>query len=59
MQARGYSLLELLMTIALAAVILTLGLPSLAKLGARQKQAVEINALFHAVHLARKESIAS
>ena len=57
MQARGYSLLELLMTIALAAVILTLGLPSLAKLGARQKQAVEINALFHAVHLARKESI--
>jgi type IV fimbrial biogenesis protein FimT len=57
MQARGYSLLELLMTIALAAVILALGVPSFAKLGARQKQAVEINALFHAVHLARKESI--
>jgi type IV fimbrial biogenesis protein FimT len=57
MHARGYSLLELMMTITLAAVVLTLGLPSFAKLGARQKQAVEINALFHAVHLARKESI--
>lgn len=57
MPARGYSLLELLLTITLAAVILTLGLPSFGKLVARQKQAVEINALFHAVHLARKESI--
>lgn len=57
MPARGYSLLELLMTIALAAVIFTLGLPSFANLAARQKQTVEINALFHAIHLARKESI--
>ena len=57
MPARGYSLLELLMTISLAALILTLGLPSFADLAARQKQTVEINALFHAVHLARKESI--
>jgi len=57
MPFRGYSLLELLMTVAVAAVILTLGLPSFANLAARQKQTVEINALFHAVHLARKESI--
>ncbi len=57
MPAQGYSLLELLMTITLAAVILTLGLPSFANLAARQKQSVEINALFHAIHLARKESI--
>lgn len=57
MPARGYSLLELLMTIAVAAMILMLGLPSFANLAARQKQTVEINALFHAVHLARKESI--
>ena len=54
---RGYSLLELLLTVALAAMLLTLGLPELSRLGARQKQSVEINALFHAVHLARKESI--
>ena len=55
--ARGYSLLELLMTVTLAALILALGLPSLATVAARQKQSAEINALFHAVHLARKESI--
>ena len=53
----GYSLLELMMTIAVAAVILTLGLPSFSALKARNAQRVEINALFHAVHLARKGSI--
>ena len=53
----GYSLLELLLTVALAALLLTLGLPELSRIGARQKQSAEINALFHAVHLARKESI--
>ena len=53
----GFSLLELLLTIALAALILGLGLPSFGKLGARTRQGVAIDALFHAVHLARKESI--
>lgn len=53
----GYSLLELLMTIAVAALILTLGLPSFSALKARNAQRVELNALFHAVHLARKASI--
>ena len=59
MRARdsGYSLLELMMTIAVAAMILTLGLPSFSALKARNTQRVEINALFHAVHLARKGSI--
>ena len=54
---RGFTLLELLMTVALAALLLALGIPSFAAIAARQKQSVEINALFHAVHLARKESI--
>jgi type IV fimbrial biogenesis protein FimT len=53
----GYSLLELLMTIAIAALILTLGVPSFTTLKARNAQRVEINALFHAVHLARKGSV--
>ena len=59
MRARdsGYSLLELMMTIAVAAMILTLGVPSFSALKARNAQRVEINALFHAVHLARKGSI--
>ncbi len=53
----GFSLLELLMTIAVAALILTLGLPSFGALKARNAQRVELDALFHAVHLARKASI--
>jgi len=53
----GFSLLELLMTIAVTALILTLGLPSFGVLKARNAQRVELDALFHAVHLARKESI--
>jgi len=54
---RGYSLYELMMTLTLAAVIIGLGLPSFAGITARNRQHVEINALFHAIHVARKESI--
>jgi len=54
---RGYSLYELLLTTALIAVLLTIGIPSFGSLLARQRQLVEVNALFHAIHLARKESI--
>ena len=54
---RGFTLFELLMTIALAAIVLTIGLPSFSGMLARNRQHVEINALFHAIHLARKESI--
>ena len=54
---RGFSLYELLMTLALAALLLSVGLPSFSTLLAKSKQSVEINALFHALHLARKQSI--
>ena len=54
---RGYSLYELLMTLSLVAIIIGLGLPSLAGITARSRQHAEINALFHAIHVARKESI--
>ncbi len=53
----GYSLYELLMTLLLASVVLTVGLPSFSGTIARHKQRIEINALFHAIHVARKESI--
>lgn len=56
-RSTGYSLYELLLTTALIAALLTIGLPSFGSLLARQRQTVEINALFHAIHLARKESI--
>ncbi len=54
---RGFTLYELLLSLALVAILVSLGVPSFATLLARSRQAVEINALFHAVHLARKESI--
>ena len=53
----GFSLYELLVTLALAALLVSIGLPSFSSLLARSRQAVEINALFHAFHLARKQSI--
>lgn len=54
---RGFTLYELLMTLGLAALLLSIGIPSFTATLARSRQAVEINELFHAVHLARKESI--
>ena len=53
----GNSLYELLITIAVATTVLATGVPALGKLLAENRQRTEINALFHAVHLARKESI--
>lgn len=53
----GYTLYELLVTTLVAAAVLTAAIPSFVGLLARQRQHVEINALFHAVHVARKESI--
>ena len=53
----GFSLFELLITIAIAGSLLAMGVPSFASLTARNRLHVEINALFHAIHVARKESI--
>jgi len=53
----GFSLYELLMTMALAALVLTLGIPSFGSILANHRLKVEVDALFHAVHLARKSSI--
>jgi type IV fimbrial biogenesis protein FimT len=53
----GYSLYELVITIAVASTVLAIGVPSFSSMMARNRQQVEINALFHAIHLARKESI--
>ena len=56
-RGNGFSLYELLLTLTVAAVVLAIGLPSFSGTVARQRQRVEIDALFHAIHLARKESI--
>ncbi len=54
---RGFTLYELLVTMLIAATVLAFGVPSFAAMMARQQQRVEIDALFHAIHLARKESL--
>ncbi len=53
----AYSLYELLMTLSLFALVMTLGLPSFGKIVASHRLRVEVDALFHAIHLARKESV--
>ena len=55
--ARGYSLYELIMTLALAALILPLGLPSFGSILAGSRLRAEANALFDNIYLARKESV--
>ena len=53
----GYSLYELIITVAIVAVVMALGVPSFGKIVADHRLKVEVDALFHAIHLARKESI--
>jgi len=53
----GYSLYELVMTLGLLSIVLGLGLPSLSALVADNALRAETDALFHAMHLARQESI--
>ena len=53
----GFSLMELLLTILVASIVLGLALPGFANSAARARQQAEVNALFHGVHLARKEAI--
>jgi type IV fimbrial biogenesis protein FimT len=50
-------LYELLLTLSLVAVLASLALPSFAAIAAQSRVRAEIDALFHAVHVARKESI--
>ena len=54
---RGFTLYELVLTILLVGLLLGIALPSFSALHARNLQRIEINTLFGAIHLARKESI--
>ena len=55
--AGGYSLYELVITIGVVALVMSLGVPSFGRMLANHRLKVEVDALFHAVHLARKESV--
>ena len=54
---QGFTLFELLTTLLLGALITSIAIPSFSATLSRQRQRVEIDALFHAIHQARKESI--
>ena len=54
---RGFTVYELFITLALVATLVALGMPSFSALAAKSRQTAELNALFHAFHQARKESI--
>lgn len=56
-RSQGFTLFELMITVMLVAILAGIAIPSFAASMARQRQRTEINALFHAIHLARKESI--
>lgn len=54
---RGFSLYELLVTLGIAAIVMTLGLPSFGRIAADQRIRAQIDPVFHAIHLARKVSV--
>lgn len=56
MRSRGYSLLELLVTLALVVVLLGLGVPGLRELALDARRTADVNAFVSAIHLARSES---
>ena len=56
MRHSGFTLYEMLLTLTLIAILVGLGLPSFADIAANSRLRTEVNALFHAIHVARKES---
>lgn len=56
-RAEGYTLYEIVVTLALVTVAVSAAIPLFDKVLARNLQRIELNTLFSAVHLARKESI--
>ena len=55
--SRGYTLFELMITVLLLVLLSAIAVPSFSASLARNRQRVELDALFHAIHVARKESI--
>jgi type IV fimbrial biogenesis protein FimT len=56
MRVQGYSLLELLVTLALVTVLLALGVPGLRTLALDARRTTDVNAFVTAIQLARSES---
>lgn len=57
MRLNGFTLFELAITLAVLACLAALLYPNLDRVAANNRIHAEINALFHGIHLARKESV--
>lgn len=53
----GFSLYELLITITIVGTVAALGVPTFGSILADNRLRADVDALFHAVHLARQESV--
>jgi type IV fimbrial biogenesis protein FimT len=56
MRSQGYSLLELLVTLTLVAILLSLGVPGLREFALDARRLADVNGFVTAIHLARSES---
>jgi type IV fimbrial biogenesis protein FimT len=56
-RSRAYSLYELVMTLGLFAVLVTVAVPSFGRIVASHRLRTEVDRLFHGIHHARKESV--
>lgn len=57
MRSSGYTLLELLVTLMLTVVLLSLGVPGLRELGLDARRTADVNAFVSAIQFARSESL--
>lgn len=53
----GFTLINLMLTLAIASIAMTIGLPAFKSLGARGQQTAEINSLVRHLHLTRSHAI--
>ncbi len=53
----GFSLVELITTLAVSSIVIAMGLPSMQQLMASQRMAASVNVLVSHLHLARSEAI--